>query len=424
MIKRIREIYSNSKFSRNTAPKVLSLVFAVVFWIFVIDNVNPEMTKVIENVPVELVGVSQIEAEGYIIMGERDFTVDMTVKGRRNDVLKMNKSDLQVTADIREFTNGYQEVPLKFQIDIADVNLINQSRESVLLQIDAIVRKPISVHIAKSGDLPEGYVENGTNLSVEEIFVSGPESSVDKIDRMFGQVILTNMTEPFDRDPAVVPVDSLGEVVTGVDVETNYVRVSIDVLKRSDIEVNPKYTGSVAEGYQLTGVRVIPERISVKGHRDEINNLRFVESESIDLTGVTESFSVEVPVTIPEDMYLDNDNQKVYLSFDVEKVVTKEFVFDYSDITFINKADRYKTNIESLEGQVILKVSAVESLINNLTQNDMGLFIDAESFRPGEMTLSILLNRSNEFNRVEITPAVIDLDIIDVSGEEGSSNVD
>lgn len=56
MIKKMKEIYQRSKFSRNTAPKVLSLVFALVFWIFVMDNVNPEMTRVFDNVPVELVG--------------------------------------------------------------------------------------------------------------------------------------------------------------------------------------------------------------------------------------------------------------------------------------------------------------------------------------------------------------------------------
>lgn len=409
MIKRIKEMYSKSKFSKNTAPKVLSLVFAIVFWIFVIDNVNPEMTRVIENVSVELIGVDQLEANGYKIMGDRDFTLDLTIKGRRNDVIKMNKSDVQITADLGKLENGFQEIPLNSEIGNSEIILVSQTRESILLKIDDIIRIPIPVTIKKSGSLPEDYYEESTRLSLEEIFISGPETYVNMVKEMVGQVSLNNVTELLVRDLAVIPVDSEGETVTGVDVETNYVTVSVDVSKRNEILVHPKYEGNVAEGYQLTEVFVEPVTVFLRGHRDDINALKYIETEVVDLKDAKDSFAIEMPLNIPTGMILEDLNQRVSINFKIEEIVTKEFSFDYSEVTILNMDPLLNTNISTLEGQLLLKVSAVESLISNLTKNDLGLFIDGKDFKPGVRKIKVLLNRSNEFNKVEILPEIVEI---------------
>lgn len=417
MIKRIKEMYTKSKFSKNTAPKVLSLVIAIIFWIVVMDNVNPEMTRVIENIPVELVGVGQLEADGFKIMGDRDFSVDVTLKGRRNDVIKMNKSDVQITADLGNLDNGYKEIDLKIQVAINEVATVSQSRESILLKIDEIIRKPIKVTIEKTGSLPEGYTEEATSLSLEEIFISGPETYVDMVDKMSGQINLNNVTEVLERDLAVVPVDSSGETVTGIDVETNYVTVTISVLKRKEILVQPKYTGSVAEGYQLTEIKVEPETVFLRGQRDKINALKFIESEAADLSGAKNSFSVEMPLKVPDNMILEDSNQRVRISFEIEEIVTRVFEYDYSEITFINMSPSLTTDIEGLEGQVTLRVSAVESLVEALSKSDLGLFIDGEDFELGRREVTILLNRSNDFNSVEILPNKVKIQVLDINDD-------
>ena len=68
----------------------------------------------------------------------------------------------------------------------------------------------------------------------------------------------------------------------------------------------------------------------------------------------------------------------------------------------------FRTNINDLEGQLLLRVSAVESIINDLSKNDLGLYIDAEFFEPGEVRAFIELNKSNDFNSIEILPETID----------------
>ncbi|MBN2793833.1 MAG: hypothetical protein JXR88_00400 [Clostridia bacterium] len=418
MVKKIKEIYSRSKFSRNTMPKLLSILFAVVFWIFVMDQVNPEITKQIDNVQVVLIGVTELEANGYEIMGERDFEVDVVIKGRRNEVLNISKSDIEITADLGDLKNGMQTVRLEKKLEAEEVAIQELSKDTVPIDIDAIIRKPIDVEINTIGHVPSEYIAEDMTLSLQQIFISGPETYVNLVDHMEGELNISNSTTQISKDLAVVPVDSSGEIVTGIEVETNYVTVSIPISKVAEIEIQPQYTGFVQDGYQLMTVIVNPEAINVRGKRDDINSLKYIETTPIDLNNASETFEVKTSIEVPESITINQYFDEVSLTFVIEEIITKEFNFDYSDITFINMADPLRTNINTLEGQVLIRVTAVESIIDNLSKNDIGLYIDADNFEVGEVEALIQLNKSNDFNEIEILPETITLEVVDITDTE------
>lgn len=418
MLKKISEIYHQSKFSRNTAPKLLSIVFAVAFWIFVMDQVNPEMTRQIDNVHVELLGVQELEASGYEIMGERDFTVDVKIKGRRNEVIDISKSDLQVTADLGDLENGLQSVVLDQKVAVEEIIIVDMSSTSVAIDIDAIIRVPIDVYIIKEGSVPSEYTDEIMTLSLQQVFIKGPESYVELVEQIEGTININNATSLISKDLAVVPVDKNGETVTGIEVETNYVTVTIPISKIGNVVIEPKYTGNVKPGYQLTNVSVSPESVNVRGTRDDMNALKYIETNVISIEGLDESFEIGTSLNRPEEIILNQYFDEATISFEIEEIITKEFTFDYGDITFIQMNDPLRTNINEIEGQVLLRVSAVESIINDLSKNDLGLYIDAESFVPGVVTSVIQLNKSNDFNTVEILPETIELIVTDINAVE------
>ena len=103
MLAKIREYYSKTRISKNTAPKLLSIFAAVVFWLYVMNQVNPEIIRDLENIPVKLIGVDELKSQGFEIMGETDFMVDVKVKGRRNEVLSVASDNIEIIADLRGY---------------------------------------------------------------------------------------------------------------------------------------------------------------------------------------------------------------------------------------------------------------------------------------------------------------------------------
>ncbi len=45
MIKFLKGIFERSKITRNTAPKIIAILVSIVFYIFVMGEVNPEVEK-------------------------------------------------------------------------------------------------------------------------------------------------------------------------------------------------------------------------------------------------------------------------------------------------------------------------------------------------------------------------------------------
>ena len=421
MPKKIREIYSNSKFSRNTAPKILSIVFAIVFWIFVMDQVNPEMIRQLEDIPVQLIGVEELKSKNFEIMGEREFVVDVTFKGRRNEVIKITKTDIEITADIGDLTSGDQTVLLGKKISVEDIFIEETSRDSVTLDIDEIIREPIDVQIIKQGNVPEGYMTEAMTLSLQQVFVKGPESIVGAVDSVRGIININNATTEISKDVAVEAIDKNGETVTGVEVETNYISVEIPISKIADIAIQPITTGEVKQGYGLTEIIVSPDVVNVRGQREAINALKFIETKDINLSGVSDSFEIYTELNVPDDIKMNQYLDEVKVSVTIEEIITTEFTYEYSDITFLNKASNLRSNINELEGVVLLRITAFESIANSLTKNDLTLYIDAEDFDSGIINAEVLLNQHNEFTGIEIIPSNIDIEVIDIDAIDDSA---
>lgn len=421
MLKKIRAIYNNSKFSRNTAPKILSIVFAIVFWIFVMDQVNPEMIRQLEDIPVQLIGVEELKSKNFEIMGEREFVVDVTFKGRRNEVIKITKSDIEITADIGDLTSGDQTVLLGKKISVEDIFIEETSRDSVTLDIDEIIREPIDVQIIKQGNVPEGYMTEAMTLSLQQVFVKGPESIVAAVDSVRGIININNATIEISKDVAVEAIDKNGETVTGVEVETNYISVEIPISKIADIAIQPITTGEVKQGYGLTEITVSPDIVNVRGQREAINALKFIETKDINLSGVSDSFEIDTELTVPDDIKMNQYLDEVKVSVTIEEIITTEFTYEYSDITFLNKASNLRTNMNELEGVVLLRITAFESIANKLTKNDLTLYIDAEDFESGIINAEVLLNQHNEFTGIEIIPSNIEIEVIDIDAMDESA---
>ena len=57
-------------FTKNIMIKVVSLIFAMILWGYVLTNVNPSRTKIISDVPVVTTGVSDFNARNLVVRGD------------------------------------------------------------------------------------------------------------------------------------------------------------------------------------------------------------------------------------------------------------------------------------------------------------------------------------------------------------------
>ncbi|MCK4537025.1 MAG: YbbR-like domain-containing protein [Desulfuromonadales bacterium] len=79
-------------------------------------------------------------------------------------------------------------------------------------------------------------------------------------------------------------------------ISPSYVDVKLEHIREKSVPVRVVLSGKPVEGYKVTKTRVEPEQIAVFGAGSELKAVSEVVTESIDLTGVQESFSQTAPI--------------------------------------------------------------------------------------------------------------------------------
>ena len=87
---------------------LLSLVLAIVFWMYVRIEVDPEDSTTIHNVPVELTGTNVLTGQGLTVTGISAETVDLRVSATVSVInnLIRYRDDIYIPLDVSRCTEG------------------------------------------------------------------------------------------------------------------------------------------------------------------------------------------------------------------------------------------------------------------------------------------------------------------------------
>ena len=98
-------------------PRLLCLVVATVIWLYVMYMHRTDFEVVIEDVPIELRGEDRILEKYDLEVVDGDFTVDITIRGKKSVIDTYTKGNIKAYADIRNISNaGDFEMEIKYDI--------------------------------------------------------------------------------------------------------------------------------------------------------------------------------------------------------------------------------------------------------------------------------------------------------------------
>ena len=102
-----------NKFKHNYKIKIISLLSAIVLWMYVMATVDPEETKLFENVPVTITNTSELNEKNLVIYPKQELTTSVYVTGKLSNIKKISKDDINVYGQINSPMEGNNEIYLK-----------------------------------------------------------------------------------------------------------------------------------------------------------------------------------------------------------------------------------------------------------------------------------------------------------------------
>ena len=96
-----------NKLKYNSKIKIISLLSAMVLWMYVMAIVDPEETKLFENIPVTITNKNELNERDLVIYPEQDLTTNIYVTGKLSNLKKVTKDDIrQLSKDMELNTHN------------------------------------------------------------------------------------------------------------------------------------------------------------------------------------------------------------------------------------------------------------------------------------------------------------------------------
>ncbi len=413
--------FVNLKITNNSKAKIFSVIFAILFWAFVMDQENPEITKWISNVLVELQNQELLLDEGLIIMGAEKRFVDVEVKGRRSDVMSINSNDIRVTANLIGYGKGTNSIPLEKNIIDENVKISDISPQDIKIFIDRIVEVPKPVEIEYIGESADGYLVDGLKLSNDKVMVKGPEKYVNSVSCVKGEFDIMGINSESSQNVPLFAVDIDDEIVSNVTCNVKYVDAVVDVKKVKEIKVIPDVVGSLPSGYRLVDVELSEKVVKTKANESIVDELESVFTEPIELNGLTSKLSVEKKLLLPNGVQTISGKNIVNITLDVQKLETKTFSFTKQDV-FIKNGESFITNDEQkmifnkyyfkLDSESIdTKVTDISKVLDEVDMDDITLYIDLDGLKLGQHNVPIKFMCKKDVHDISVEPSRVNIEL-------------
>ncbi len=400
--------------SRKIVLLLVSLLGAVVLWLYVVTNVATETTKWVRNIPIVINGATvrdgrvEIYSQGkYYVITDQDIdSVSLEISSSRANMSKLNASTIGVTATIGrtpisrpgeyEFDLSISDLPNT--VRSGDVEIVAQSKGKVLVTVDELIMdRQIDIELVTVGSRdPEYLIEtDSVELNPASVFVTGPKSEVDQIARAVVSYDTTGLQEDAEATLPVTLLNAEGEELvlselTGVSVEETHMLLAVNRLR--ELKMALGYIESPGVTKNDVEATFTPETITVKGPDDVLDRLGgiWVLEESIDLGTIELHWTKDYELNLPLSVTNVSGQTEIHADIRLNGIVDRQVTVKEDNILVSNAppAGLYP-EIVTKEAQVSVRGHSAD-VQNLLTGGRNGLVVEvdlSELTEPGTYTV-------------------------------------
>ncbi len=283
---------------------LVALLASVFVWLIIISQQDPMIVRTIANVPVPCPDLQGTDLQCANV----NATLTVRVRSPQSRwanlqppyvqylevQLRPADEELELTSGVPRFLCDAASLEASLQVlsvqvssapagTACAVDIALQSSPEVLAE-DLALQEQSSLHpvtLVRVGDLPDGYVLEGTMLDTTHTVITGPQEDLTRLDRAvaylpFYSTAFTTNAGAFELPLSVLAVDSDGNTLTALTAEPGIVSAtvrysSLPNTRRVRVVLEPPAT--IPSGYSLTEVRTDPEFVLLRGPRDVLDAL-------------------------------------------------------------------------------------------------------------------------------------------------------
>lgn len=368
----------------------LSLLLAIVFWLYVDDWLGSTTTKELTGIPVEFIGAEDtLPSRGLMLTEGEDTTMDVKLSGPRTVISGLDKNDLIIQVNLTNVTAvGTFSYPWTWDVVIAGnlrdksgISLEKASLSTVTFQVSPLYSKQVPVSVNVNGEVADGHIYMAERLAADPsvLTLSGKEEDVDQVESARIAVDLTDANATLQREFAYELLDADGNVVENdkIRVSDRRVLVTAPVYIVKDLALKVKFKESPGSREENIRWDLEYDTITVAGEPASLENVNEILLDEIDLSKVLSDDGLEpLEIGIPAGCVNLSGFTTTKISIRFRGLDTRTFTA--TNITAVNISEGQIFSKMTNSVDVMLRGPASE--LDQVTPEDIRIVVDLAEF--------------------------------------------
>lgn len=368
---------------------VISVIAAIVVWSYVGNVANRDESGVFRNIPVNFVGLEDLENRGLTVISGLDQTVTLNITGKRDAIRLLSADTINITVDVSttiqqpgQFTQAYQiNYELPSTASRSSLVVTDQYPLNITFTVAKVETRTIPIRGTMTGGVAEGYQAGSFSFSPESIEIRGEASVVNSIEYALVTLEQENLAATFHGELPYTLISFVGDVVDTTDLETDYTLIDTTLpiirLKEVELSVGLLPGGGISSDMikKYVTCEIVPSTIMVSGAETDLEALQKLSLGNIDLSKVFGDS--ELTFTIPLASELTNVSGVTEATVKIEIHGLSVGTMETDNIELINAPSGYKG--KAVTQSCSIQLRGTEEALEALTAEQLRVVGDLQS---------------------------------------------
>ena len=391
-----------NKLKNNSKIKIISLLSAMVLWMYVMAIVDPEETKLFENIPVTITNKNELNERDLVIYPEQDLTTNIYVTGKLSNLKKVTKDDINVYGQINNPLEGNNEIYLK----VSTSQRVNYDFKNpvMIVTLEKIISEDKSIKVDITGSGKNNVDNIMLQDNIDKVSVSGPRSLVNKVKRVVGTVKVNGELNDFSQSIKLEPVDANGKVVEGIELEKDSVNVNITLLTQKTVPITLKLSDNSESGVNYT---MSQNTVTIKGKKDIVDSINDIETQPVKLSEILPGTSKDIYLQVPSGITIET--KYITIKKNSEENAVAEYTYTAENIEIRNNIENIDKSKIKIPNSINVSIEYLQS-IGSINKDDIKLYIDLNEVSLEDNTCKIKYESIYEIEKINIDPDTVTIE--------------
>ena len=349
-----------NKLKNNTKIKLISLLSAIVLWIYVMAIVDPEDSRLFENVPVVVTNIEELAENDLIVYPESDLVADINIKGKLSDVQKITVDDIHIYGTINNPMEGNNKLSLK--VNITKQVSYEFKTDFIVVRLEKLLYDEKDIKPEIIGKYKDDV--DTVSLSQDTVEISGPRILIDQVDHVKASIkVDDNSKNMLNQKVKLMAVNNVG--------------VEIKLLEEKEVPINIQLKDNTVD---ISKYEIKPSMVTIRGKKDVLDNIDYINTKKLDIASIGPLTKVELEV--PEGIAIKDNNISIKLK--ESESSQQRLIYDSNDVELKNNYDKIDASKLNIPDNINVEVELNDGE-SKIDKSDIKLYIDlSEGYEEGK----------------------------------------